>query len=69
MPQFRRTVEEVVPRVAAAGLSRVHVFGVLYLPALTYLADVARECRVQVSTDSSGPVLATTWANQKGSSA
>jgi hypothetical protein len=65
MPQFRRTVEEVVPRVAAAGLSRVHVFGVLYLPALTHLANVARECRVQISTDSSGPVLAVTWKNQK----
>lgn len=63
LPEFHRTVSLVVPEAAAHGLKRVHLFGVLYRPALTHLAEVCRSCGIRASTDSAAPVLALTWSD------
>jgi hypothetical protein len=65
LPEFWRTLRAALPMTAAAGLSRVHVFGVLYRPALGGLLWLADRHGLAVSTDSSGPVLQTTWKDQK----
>jgi len=65
LPVFKRTVEAVAPMIARAGLSAVHIFGVLWEPALAYLLAVADEYQLRVSTDSSKPVIAVTWSNPR----
>jgi hypothetical protein len=65
LPVFKRTVEAVAPMIAQAGLSAVHIFGVLWEPALAYLLAVADEHQLRVSTDSSKPVISVTWANSR----
>lgn len=64
IPEFWRTCRAVLPRVADAGLSRIHIFGVLYPPVLGGLLWLADRHGLTVSTDSSGPVLQTAWKNQ-----
>lgn len=65
MHQFWVTCRRVLPLIADAGIRRVHIFGVMYRPALGGLLWLADRHGLAVSTDSSGPVLATTWKNQK----
>jgi hypothetical protein len=55
----------VLPLVASAGLDRVHVFGVLYRPALGGLLWLCDELGLALSTDSSGPVLQCTFPDHK----
>lgn len=54
MPSFRETVKQVIPFAAKEGIKRVHIWGVMFAPALGYLLAYADMCGVQVSTDSSG---------------
>ena len=63
LPEFRRTMARVVPLVAAAGITRVHLFGVLYEPAVAALLWLADQHGIDVSTDSTAPVLAATRGN------
>jgi hypothetical protein len=65
MPVFWQTLWRVLPAVAGAGLSHVHIFGVMYLPALGGLLWLADRFGLSVSTDSTAPILACTWRNQK----
>lgn len=65
LPTFWATCRAVLPMIAAAGVKSVHVFGVMYQPALGGLLWLADRHGLAVSTDSSGPVLQTTWADQK----
>jgi hypothetical protein len=65
LPVFKRTVETVAPMIARAGLSTVHIFGVLWEPALAYLLAVADEHQLGVSTDSSKPVISVTWSDPR----
>lgn len=54
-PVFVQTVRAVIPYAAARGVKRVHVWGVLYAPALAELLYQADQHGIAVSTDSSGP--------------
>jgi hypothetical protein len=56
LPEFGRTLELTIPRIAAAGLSHVHVFGVLWGPALGGLLWHADRAGLTVSTDSTKPI-------------
>jgi hypothetical protein len=65
LPEYRETIHRVLPMTAAAGLGQVHVFGVLYLPALGELVWLADRHGLKVSTDSTRPVLNCTWKDAK----
>lgn len=60
MPTFWASMRQVLPRIAAAGLTHVHTFGVLYQPALGGLLWLADQHGISVSTDSAAPILALT---------
>ncbi len=57
MPTFWESMRRVLPRVASCGLTHVHIFGVLYQPALGGLLWLADQLGLAVSTDSSSPLL------------
>lgn len=72
MPTFWQTLRLVLPMIAASGVRHIHIFGVMYEPALgglLYLADqhtlADGSQQFTVSTDSTKPVLACTWKNWK----
>lgn len=65
LPVFWQTLNLTLPMVALAGLMHVHIFGVLYLPALGGLLWLADHYGLSVSTDSTAPVLACTWKDWK----
>ena len=65
IPEFYRTIGRVLPMCASKGLKRVHIFGVLYAPALGALLWLADAFNLEVSTDSSAPILACTRGNAK----
>lgn len=69
LPSFWSTLRLVLPRVKAAELSHVHVFGVLWEPALAGLAWLAHHHGLTVSTDSTAPILNCTWKDQRKSGA
>jgi hypothetical protein len=60
LPEFERTILAVLPLAAARGLRHVHLFGVLWLPALGRLLWLADALGMTASVDSSAPVLACT---------
>lgn len=62
LPTFWATCWRVLPEIAAAGVSRVHIFGVLYQPALGGLLWLADQHGLTVSTDSSAPVLSAVYS-------
>ncbi|HET8647334.1 MAG TPA: hypothetical protein VFO85_17690 [Vicinamibacteria bacterium] len=64
MPTFWQTLRRVLPRIAQAGIGHVHIFGVLYQPALGGLTWLADQHGLTVSTDSTAPVLACTWRGE-----
>lgn len=64
LPEFFKTLDLSLPLIARAGLTRVHIFGVLWEPALAGMLWLADEYGLSVSTDSSAPILACTWKNQ-----
>jgi hypothetical protein len=57
MPSFRATMSTVIPWAAGAGVRRVHLWGVVYAPALAHLAALCDLHGVELSTDSAGPSL------------
>jgi hypothetical protein len=63
LPEWFRTIQLVVPRAARSGIRRIHVFGVLYLPALGPLVWLADRYGLAVSTDSTAPLLAAAGRN------
>lgn len=65
LPIFWQTLRLVLPMIAARGIRHVHIFGVLFLPALGGLLWLADQHDLTVSTDSTAPVLACTWKNHK----
>lgn len=52
---FREIICEIVPRVANSGINRIHIWGVLYAPALGELLWLCDKYKIKLSTDSSGP--------------
>ena len=69
LPVFWATLSRVLPRIADAGVGHVHIFGVLYQPALGGLCWLADQYGLTVSTDSAAPILSCTWKNKKKSGA
>lgn len=55
MPTFKRTVGLVVPYAASQGVKRIHIWGVLYAPALAELLHLCDRHHIALSTDNSGP--------------
>lgn len=64
IPTFWRTARLVLPRIARAGIQRVHIFGVMYQPVMGGLLWLCDRHGLTLSTDSSGPVLQTTWKDR-----
>lgn len=65
LPSFWATLRLVLPMTALAGVRHVHVFGVLYLPALGGLLWLADRYGLEVSTDSTAPVLSCVRSNAR----
>lgn len=63
LPTFWATLTAILPRIARAGITHVHIFGVLFLRALGGLVWLADRCGLIVSTDSTAPALACTRGN------
>lgn len=65
LPEFRRTLALTIPRIAHAGVRHVHLFGVLWEPALAAMLWIADQHDITVSTDSTAPLLAATRGNHR----
>ncbi len=63
LPEFWTTLYHVLPRIADRGIKHVHIFGVLYRPALGGLLWLADSYGLSVSTDSTAPILDCTRAD------
>lgn len=53
-PVFKETVKAIIPYAASQGVKQVHIWGVLYAPALAALLHACDQYEIAVSTDSSG---------------
>lgn len=65
LPEFQRTIARSLPVIANAGVGHVHLFGVLWEPAVASLLWQADQYGVTVSVDSTAPVLAATRGNAR----
>lgn len=65
LPEFRRTLTRTIPQIARAGIHHVHLFGVLWEPAVAAMLWMADQHDLTVSTDSTAPLLAATRGNHK----
>lgn len=55
MPVFRETIRLVVPWLASVSVKCIHIWGVLYAPALGELLWICDQQDIALSTDSAGP--------------
>jgi hypothetical protein len=65
LPTFWAAMRRTLPLAAAAGLAGVHLFGVLYRPALGPLLWLCDRDGLALSTDSKSPALDVTWKDAK----
>lgn len=65
LPEFWSTCYRILPRIASVGVKHIHIFGVLYLPALGGLLWLADQYGLSVSTDSTRPLLEATWPDKQ----
>ena len=65
LPEFWSTCYEVLPLIASAGTRHIHLFGVLYLPALGGLLWLCDRYDLTVSTDSTRPIAQTIWKKEE----
>lgn len=65
LPSFWATLHLALPRIAAAGVGHVHLYGVLWRPAVGGLLHLADRHDLTVSVDSSGPILNCVWKNPR----
>lgn len=63
MPTFWATLYQVLPLIAERGVRHVHIFGVLFRPALGGLLWLADQHGLVVSTDSSAPMLSARYTD------
>lgn len=61
LPTFWGAMRKVLPMVAAKGLKRIHIFGVMWRPALGGLVWLADRNGLTVSTDSKKAASDCTW--------
>jgi len=57
LPLFRETMALVIPWLGREGIRRVHLWGVIYAPALADLLWLCDQYQVRLSTDSIGPAV------------
>ncbi|GAC1357732.1 MAG: hypothetical protein NVSMB38_40410 [Ktedonobacteraceae bacterium] len=57
MPVFREIIHELVPYAGRLGVSRIHIWGCVYAPALGELLSLCDQYGIALSTDSVGPSL------------
>lgn len=57
MPPFLRVMAQVIPFLGTEGIKQVHIWGVIYPPALGHLLHACDEQGISLSTDSIGPQL------------
>lgn len=69
LPEYRRTLSRTIPQIAHAGIRHVHLFGVLWEPAVAAMLWIADQHGITVSTDSTAPLLAATRSNHAKSGA
>jgi hypothetical protein len=60
LSEFERTILTVLPLAVARGIRHVHLFGVLWLPALGRLLWLADTLGLTARVDNSAPVVACT---------
>lgn len=65
IPVFLETCWRTFSKIARAGVCHVHIFGMMYEPALAPALWLADEFGLCLSVDSSKPVLACTWSDPK----
>jgi hypothetical protein len=65
LPEYWTTMRAILPLIAHAGISHVHLYGVLYQPAVGGLVWLADQYGISVSNDSAAPVLAATRGDPK----
>lgn len=61
MPTFRETILQVIPLVAASPVRHVHIYGVLFEPALGNLLWLCDHYELTCSTDSKKPLSDCRW--------
>lgn len=66
---FWQTLYRVIPLIAASGVKDIHIFGVMWRVPLGGLLWLCDQYGLNLSTDSTKPILDTTWANKKQSGA
>ena len=64
IPTFWQAARRCLPMIARAGITRAHIFGVLYPPVLGGLLWLCDQHGLTLSTDSSGPVLQVLWKDR-----
>jgi hypothetical protein len=57
LPAFRETVNIVIPWAAHAGIGHIHLWGVVYAPALASISSLCDKYGLSLSVDSVGPSL------------
>jgi hypothetical protein len=57
LPTFWQTMHLVLPLIANAGIKDVHIFGVLWEPALAGLLYLTDKHGLRLSTDSGKPIM------------
>ena len=55
IPEFWRTMWQIIPSAGQLGVQRVHIFGVMLAKALGGLLWLCDQYDIQLSTDSAGP--------------
>lgn len=55
LPVFRETMHLIIPFLGKEGITRVHIWGVCYAPALGELLWLCDQLGITLSTDSMGP--------------
>lgn len=65
LPTYWASMRRAIPRIASAGIARVHLFGVMYRPALGGLLWLCDQHGIRLSTDSSAPILSVTWGDKR----
>jgi hypothetical protein len=61
LPEFWRTLRLTFPMIVQKGCQDIHIFGVLYQPALGGMLYLADQYGLKVSTDSTAPIKACLW--------
>lgn len=64
LPTFWAAMRLTLPMIADAGIKRVHIFGVCWMPPLGGLLWLADRLGLEVSTDSKAPATNALWANK-----